>query len=66
MEVLHVVVTVGGCFYNYLSEWVFCSQLYLFVEILLKAYFLTELHLPHSMLNFLLIYYYYFYLNMKK
>jgi len=32
--VLHVVVTVavGGCFYNYLSEWVFCSQLYLFVE----------------------------------
>ena len=32
MEVLHVVVTVGGCFYNYLSEWVFCSQLYLFVE----------------------------------
>ena len=31
VEVLHVVV-VGGCFYNYLSEWVFCSQLYLFVE----------------------------------
>ena len=29
-EVLHVVV--GGCFYNYLIPWVFCSQLYLFVE----------------------------------
>ena len=30
VDVLHVVV--GGCFYNYLIEWVFCSQLYLFVE----------------------------------
>ena len=31
VEVLHGVV-VGGCFYNYLIEWVFCSQLYLFVK----------------------------------